>query len=112
MRRINGSLVTGYADGCAGGSRHWMGLVTQLLNYTQHRLNLVVGRVGFHDDQHVFFYTSGASKGQFKPGTFAGWERWLAPAQPAMPLNIESTFHAERNLQLERGQATLPNLQI
>ena len=68
MRRINGSLVTGYADGRAGGSGHWMGLVTQILNYTQHRLNLVVGRVGFHDDQHgLILYSQEPQKDNSSP---------------------------------------------
>ena len=40
-----------------------------------------------------------ALKGQ----KFAGREGRFTPAQGAMPLNMESDFHAGENLHLERG---------
>jgi len=38
-------------------------------------------------------------------GKIAGWEGWLAPAQGEVDLTLNE-------LQVERGQATLPNLQF
>ena len=48
---------------------------------------------------------SDASVPQFKTRKIAGWEGWLAPAQVKGD-SIRMVVH------LERGQATLPNLQF
>ena len=33
-----------------------MGLVTEFLNHAYDRINLAVGRVSFHDDQHNSYF--------------------------------------------------------
>src|SRR5205814_124138 len=50
---VNGTLVTGNADSCSRGSRHWMRTKSYCLDNIDHRIDLVRRGAGFHHNQHM-----------------------------------------------------------
>src|SRR6185503_10298278 len=51
-RRINRAWIASKANRSSGDARHGMRLVPHLFDNTDNRLDLAVGRISFHYDQH------------------------------------------------------------
>src|SRR5207249_7753380 len=50
---VDGTFVTGNANSCSRGSRHWMRTKSYCLNNIDHRIDLVRRGAGFHYNQHM-----------------------------------------------------------